>query len=69
MNNWINVEDDLPENKKEQGYFGEEVLVWNGQFMWLDSITMFNKWRYGDSKFKVPISHWMPRPEPPNEKS
>jgi len=56
MNEWISVEDRLPEKD------GRYIVVENHHGQWIGVSSM----RRGD--FDMPITHWMPLPSPPEDK-
>ena len=57
MPKWVSVEERLPKN-------GQWVLTYCGGYAnWFE----LNKW-CGDSWLKImPVTHWLPLPEPPKE--
>jgi len=57
-------------NDKSTGHYWSEVIVWNTEhnrpeICRIDETGM--AW-WGDWDIKVPASHWMPLPKPPEEK-
>jgi len=73
MNEWISVEDWLPECSRKPNSFGVQVLVW--PYREEDKrIDLFYGCRITDEpSFYVygatrhGITHWMPLPEPPKQ--
>lgn len=63
MDNWISVEDGLPEN-------GDDVLVYTSdEYVSLGEYSN-RKWRvYGTPYFDpiAHVTHWMPLPKPPQK--
>lgn len=61
---WISVEDQLPESTRA-------VLVWNPEnfcvfmAMWHRQDSEWSPWQGNNTEEMLPISHWMPLPEPP----
>jgi len=54
---WINVEDELPENRKI-------VLVYGGAFEH-PKVKMYDESLYAGGFLDSLVTHWMPLPDPP----
>jgi hypothetical protein len=72
---WISVEDRLPEPVIDLGgtEFSEDVLVWDGEGIYINFV-IYPHGLYGGSvaaRFTSDnltdnlVTHWMPKPEPP----
>ena len=60
---WIKCSERMPE---------DEVLLWNGKFVYMGSLTSFYKvreWIIGDDDYRDIdfFTHWMPLPEGPKD--
>ena len=66
QNEWISVEDRLPEGHMQ-------VLMWSARWKIAEAGSYYNKhfWVYteiGDGYIADNITHWMPLPEPPDSR-
>jgi len=65
MDNWIKVEDKMPEALAE-------VITWNGKEVAQGYRRQDNRWNtlysegFGSFRQDVQVSHWMPLPDPPS---
>jgi hypothetical protein len=57
MNEWISVEDRLP----EKGY----QLVWEAGYPNVGYVASDGKWRVDRDEVTPYVTHWMPLPDPP----
>lgn len=57
MTDWISVNDNLPEPKTF-------CLVWTGSGHEICYFTPNSKWSL-TALYGIPVTHWMPMPEPP----
>lgn len=65
MNDWISVNDKLPENIRS-------VLVWDSvdNDVFTGYYCKYNGWTvdgFYDVEYHFNVTHWMPLPEPPKE--
>ncbi len=63
MDNWIDVNDRLPEDNCQKLVFSK------GRCFIADHWTLTRKWLSADARAKsgVKVTHWQPLPEPPKE--
>jgi hypothetical protein len=66
MSEWISVKDRLPESEDHEGYCATRYLVATDGFGIHLALFLEHEW-WADylSKIVIPITHWMPLPEPP----
>lgn len=71
---WISVKERLPEklNENNQIYITEEVIGFDGEYTYIGRYKIYKfdgHWTFFDGKyFRDDITHWMPLPEPPEER-
>ena len=76
--NWIDVNDRLPENDDEVlvwPYIDNEAGVITAQYNPWEGGEYYKKWMYsvyqpswGDEYFETKVTHWQPLPSPPKQK-
>ncbi len=72
MDEWISVENRLPERQQNILAYGERSLIWSGTRLGTYQVEFSQDddgdyWISGGNRTLKNVTHWMPLPDPPED--